>query len=76
MQSTILTTLIDKFGLVINDNAIEELKTNAQVVEEKNETKEKIDEMLKNIKMDKEMLEKCMPWSGTIPHNLHIKFLK
>ena len=52
-RSTILTTLIDKFGLVINDEAIEELKTNAQVVEEKNETKEKIDKMLKDIEFEK-----------------------
>ncbi|MEW9080802.1 hypothetical protein [Terrisporobacter glycolicus] len=52
-RSTILTTLIDKFGLVISDDAIEELKTNAQVVKEKNDTKEKIDKMLKNIKFKK-----------------------
>lgn len=52
-RSTILTTLIDKFGLAINDKAIEELKTNAQVVEEKNDTKEHIDNMVKKIKFEK-----------------------
>ena len=26
--------------------------------------------------MDKEMLEKCMPWSDNIPDNLYIKFSK
>lgn len=52
-RSTILTALIEKFGLDIDDKAIEELKTNAQVVEEKNEIKEKIDKMLKDIKFEK-----------------------
>lgn len=52
-RSTILATLIDKLGLVLSDDAIEELKTNAQVVKEKNDTKEKIDKMLKNIKFKK-----------------------
>lgn len=52
-RSTVLTTLIDKFGLEIGDKAIQELKDNAQVVKEKNDIQVKIDEMLKSIKFEK-----------------------
>ncbi len=53
IRSTTLTTLVDKFGLEMDDKAFEELKNNAQVVKEKNDTKAKIDEMLKGIKFEK-----------------------
>lgn len=53
IRSTTLTTLVDKFGLQMTDEAFEDLKNNAQVVKEKNDTKAKVDEMLKTIKFEK-----------------------
>lgn len=53
MRSTALTTLVDKFGLELDEKAFEELKNNAQVVKENNEIKSKVDEMLKSIKFEK-----------------------
>lgn len=53
MRSTVLTTLVDKFGLKMSDKSFEELKNNAQVVKENNEVKTKVDKMLKSIKFEK-----------------------
>lgn len=53
IRSTTLTTLVDKFGLEMNDKSFEELKNNAQVVKEKNDVQAKVDEILKTIKFEK-----------------------
>lgn len=53
MRSTALTTLVDKFGLKLDEKSFEELKNNAQVVKENKEAKSKINEMVKNIKFKK-----------------------
>lgn len=53
VRSTTLTTLVDKFGLEMTDEAFKELKNNAQVVKEKNDIQAKVDEMLKSIKFEK-----------------------
>lgn len=53
MRSTALTTLVDKFGLELDEKSFEELKNNAQVVKEKDDIKAKVDDMLKNIKFEK-----------------------
>lgn len=52
-RSTILTTLVDKFGVEVDEKAFAELKQNAQVVKENNEIKEKIDAISKSIKFEK-----------------------
>ena len=52
-RSTILTTLVDKFGVKLDEKAFNELKQNAQVVKENNEIKEKIDAITKSIKFEK-----------------------
>lgn len=53
IRSTTLTTLVDKFGLELDEKSFEELKNNAQVVKEKNDVKAKVDEMIKSIKFEK-----------------------
>lgn len=53
MRSTALTTLVDKFGLELDEKVFEELRNNAQVVKEESEIENKVDEMLKNIKFEK-----------------------
>ena len=53
MRSTALTTLVDKFGLELDEKAFEELKNNAQVVKENKEAESKINEMIKKIKFEK-----------------------
>lgn len=53
MRSTAITTLVDKFGLELDEKSFEELKNNAQVVKEKNDVKAKIDTMVKGIKFEK-----------------------
>lgn len=53
IRSTTLTTLVDKFGLELDEKSFEELKNNAQVVKEKNDVKAKIDTMVKGIKFEK-----------------------
>lgn len=52
-RSTILVTLVEKFGLKLDEKQFKDLKTNAQVVKENNEFQAKIDDMLKNIKFEK-----------------------
>lgn len=53
MRSTALTTLVDKFGLEMDDESFKELQNNAQVVKENKEVESKINEMVKNIKFEK-----------------------
>lgn len=53
IRSIVLTTLVDKFGLELDEKSLEELKNNVQVVKEQNDIKTKVDEMLKNIKFEK-----------------------
>ncbi len=52
-RSTILTTLVDKFGVKLDEKSFADLKQNAQVVKENNEIKEKIDAITKSIKFEK-----------------------
>ncbi|MCC0697650.1 FxLYD domain-containing protein [Clostridioides sp. ES-S-0048-02] len=52
-RSTILLTLVDKFGLQVDEKEFKVLKDNAQVVNEKNASKEKVDAMVKGIKFEK-----------------------
>lgn len=52
-RSTILLTLVDKFGLKVDEKEFKVLKDNAQVVNEENDSKEKIDAMVKGIKFEK-----------------------
>ncbi|KPI51588.1 hypothetical protein C4097_10640 [Clostridioides difficile] len=52
-RSTILLTLVDKFGLKVDEKEFKVLKDNAQIVNEENASKEKIDAMVKGIKFEK-----------------------
>lgn len=52
-RSTILTTLVDKFGLEMDEKDFAEIKNNAQIVKEKNDIQEKVDTILKSIKFEK-----------------------
>lgn len=53
IRSTTLTTLVNKFGLELNDKHFEQLKNSVQDVKEKNHIKSQVDDMLKNIKFEK-----------------------
>lgn len=52
LRSTALTTLVDKFGLKLNEKDFEDLKNNAQVVKENDAIKSKVDTMVKDIKFE------------------------
>ncbi|MEH6939207.1 FxLYD domain-containing protein [Bacillus sp. JJ664] len=52
-RSTALLSLVDEYGLKLNEEQFRDLKTNAQLVNEQNEIKKKIDEMVHNIKFNK-----------------------
>ncbi|MGL5694201.1 MAG: FxLYD domain-containing protein, partial [Peptostreptococcaceae bacterium] len=51
-RSTILVTLVEKFGLELSEKQFDDLKTNAQVVKENQEFQSKIDTILKGIKFE------------------------
>ncbi|MDV9970949.1 hypothetical protein RHM95_19245, partial [Clostridioides difficile] len=46
-RSTILLTLVDKFGLKVDEKEFKVLKDNAQIVNEENDLKEKVNAMAK-----------------------------
>jgi hypothetical protein len=52
-RSTALLTLVDEYGLKVNEEQFKEVKTNAQLVKKQNEIEQKIQEMVRNIKFEK-----------------------
>ena len=44
-RSVALLTLVEEYGLKLNDEQFKELETNAQLVNEQNDIKEKVEKM-------------------------------